>query len=204
MIDKSVPYFPIIMCLPGGTPLPDIPSLPDGYAYRLYTPGNEADWCAVEVSVKEFDHESKAKECFKRTFLPHEPELLRRMVFVADSNGRIVANATAWWGSDESLGTFARLHWVAVMPDFQGKGLGRAVVAKALALFPEVGPKGDIWLTTQTWSHIAVGLYASIGFRMHRSGTPGRDKNGYQEAMNVLRTVMELAVYQKLLETSLE
>lgn len=204
MIDKSVPYFPIIMCLPNGTPLPEVPLLPEGYSYKLYTHGNEVDWCAVEVSVHEFDNAEKARECFQETFMAHEPELFRRMVFIVDPDGRIVANATAWWGCDERLGSIARLHWVAVMPDVQGKGFGRAVVAKALSLFSEVGPKGDIWLTTQTFSHVAVDLYVSLGFRIHRSATPSGDKNGYQGAMNVLQSAMRPTVYQRLLSTALE
>ncbi|MCL1964025.1 MAG: hypothetical protein FWF69_03065 [Firmicutes bacterium] len=41
MLDKSVPYYDVVMCLPDGAELPAVPALPEGYAYTLYAPGKD-------------------------------------------------------------------------------------------------------------------------------------------------------------------
>ena len=39
MIDKSIPYYDVIMVRPGFLPSVEAPALPDGYRYALYAPG---------------------------------------------------------------------------------------------------------------------------------------------------------------------
>jgi len=41
VLDKSVPYYDVVMCLPDGAELPAVPALPEGYAYTLYAPGKD-------------------------------------------------------------------------------------------------------------------------------------------------------------------
>lgn len=204
MIDKSVPYFEMAMCRPGNLPLPKAPALPEGYAYHLYAPGDIAAWSRIETAVDEFDAEEKARAYFEKTFLPFEEELRRRGVFILDADGQAVADATAWWQEDPGLGRVAQLHWVATLPEVQGKGLGRAVVCKALSLYETEGPRGDIWLTTQTWSHVAIALYLSLGFRAHKHYRLGGRKNGYEQALPILERVMRPEMFAQLVDTALE
>lgn len=203
MIDKSVPYFDVVMVCDGALPVPPAPALPDGFRYHMYAPGDIAAWSAVEAAVDEFDDEVQARAHFQKEFMPHEAALRERMVFILGPDGQAVADAAAWWGEDAALGgRFAMLHWVAVRPDAQGKGLGRAVSARAMACFPRLGPSGDIWLTTQTWSHVAIGLYLSLGFCAHRTATPSGHRNGFEGALPVLEGVMPPDVYAALVNTA--
>lgn len=203
MIDKSLLYFDVVMVRPGDLPPIAAPTLPDGHRYRMYAPGAAADWADIQSAVDEFDTREQALAHFEREFLPHEAELARRMVFIEDADGRAVADATAWWGDDAQMGRFAMLHWVATRPDAQGRGLGRAVTEIALSLFPDVGPQGDIWLTTQTWSHVAIGLYLSLGFRAHRRIRLAGHDNGYFGAASVLQQVMPPRVFAQFTETAI-
>lgn len=205
MIDASIPYHDVIMVRPGSLPQVSAPALPEGYAYRMYAPGMEAGWSAIETAVKEFTSEAQASAHFAKAFLPQQAELPRRMAFVVkEATGRPVADATAWWMDNAALGRVALLHWVAVAPEAQGKGLGRAISMKALSRFPEVGPGGDIWLTTQTWSHVAIGLYLSLGFRAHRTYRLGGHENGFEQAVPVLERVMPAAAFARLVETAVD
>ncbi len=203
MLDKSVAYFDVIMCLPAGSRAPAPPALPPGYAYRLYRPGDAADWCAVEASVGEFVGESQAAEYFSREFAPYPDALAARMAFVMDAEGKTVATATAWWKQDEARGRLNMLHWVAVRPEAQGRGLGRAVTCKALSLFTQAEQKGDIWLTTQTWSHVAIDLYLKLGFRAHKTACVARHKNGFDGAARVLAPVMRPKSYARMMITAI-
>ena len=204
MLDKSLPYFDVVMCLPEGTALPETPPLPEGYAYTLYAPGDEAGWCATEAAVDEFDDEAQAMEYFRVEFAPHPKELPRRMVFIRDPQGVPVANAAAWWRMDDTRGRVPMLHWVAVKPSQQGLGLGRAVTLRALSRFADTKDKGDIWLTTQTWSHVAIDLYVDIGFRAHKTAIIAKHKNGFAGAAKVLEGVMRPKTYAKMMYTALQ
>lgn len=203
MIDKSIPYFDVVMVRPGHLPHVQAPDLPAGYSYHLYQPGDICRWTAVETAVDEFDEESQARAYFEKSFLPYEGELAQRMAFILDAEGQAVADATAWYAEDTALGRVALLHWVAADPRVQGKGLGRAVTCKALSLFAALGPQGDIWLTTQTWSHVAIGLYLSLGFCAHKTYEIAGHTNGYEGAAGVLQGIMPPAVYQQFVDTAI-
>ena len=158
MLDKSIPYKNIIMRMPSDQVSSlAAPVLPAGFRFRLYQDGDAAHWARIETSVLEFHDEAAASHYFLRDYLPFSDDLKRRCVFVVDQDNRPVATATAWYARSE-LGYQASLHWVAVMPAYQGLGLGKAVVQQTLSLFPALDSGEDVWLHTQTRSHVAVRL----------------------------------------------
>jgi GNAT superfamily N-acetyltransferase len=59
----------------------------------------------------------------------------------------------------------ARLRWFIVAPKFQGLGMGRALLDRALAFCKEAG-YGKIYLWTFKGLHVARSLYESKGFRL--------------------------------------
>jgi RimJ/RimL family protein N-acetyltransferase len=140
------------------------PKLPEGYTFAMYEDGNEHDWARLEAGVLEFPSEEKALEYFKREYSdPYREELYRRCVFIKNPAGKIVATTTAWF-MDSSIGHRNWLQWISTDPAEQGKGLGKAVIIKAMQLYPGIEPKSDVYLHTQTWSHTAIYLYHKIGF----------------------------------------
>ncbi len=201
MLDRSVPYFDICMCLPKGSKREAPPALPEGYRYKLFQPGDEHAWAEVETSVGEFIREEDALAYFGREFAPYPALLPKRMAFILGPDGEPLATATAWEKTDENLGRVLMLHWVAVKPSQQGKGLGRAITAKALSLYSNTDQ--DIWLHTQTWSHVAVDLYLSLGFRAHKSAVINRHKNGFDGASRTLQGVMRPKSYARFLLTAM-
>jgi len=203
MLDKSIPYKDIIMKLDHAnlTRL-SAPVLPPDFSFRKYQDGDAAVWSDIETSVLEFPDTQKAMEYFARDYQPFEQELKERMIFVVNEKGVPVATASAWWVAAGSIRK-ASLHWVSVRPEYQGMGLGKAVVLKALSLFPAYNPGEDIYLHTQTWSHIAVRLYLSLGFRMCKDDSLGKKKSDYEEALPILKSVLDGKTYDRLVETSL-
>ena len=203
MLDKSIPYRNIIMRLDAaaikGLPRPVLPS---GYALRAFQAGDEESWARIESAVLEFDAQADALAYFTREYLGFARELERRCVFVTAPDGRAVATATAWWGVN-----CASLSWVGVHPAHQSRGLGRAVVLEALSRYPSLEPGRDVYLHTQTWSHVAVGLYHSIGFYMLKTqsfssqtagGSVRVHHNDYDQAMSVLESVLSPEKIQSL------
>jgi GNAT superfamily N-acetyltransferase len=212
VLDKTISYKHIIMRMDAPTVQAiSPPVLPEGYTFRFFQPGDEKHWARIEASVLEFDSESEALEYFKRDYLPYLDELERRCVFVCRSDGLPVATATAWF-AESKLGYQASLHWVSVCPEYQGKGLGKAVVKKALSVFLSTDPGKDIWLHTQTWSHVAVRLYYSLGFKMQKSGRIAVNTNSnqgtrishaeFEESIQVLRDVYDSEWIDALIRTA--
>ena len=73
-----------------------------------------------------------------------------------------VGTASAWYKNDHRGLDNGLIHWVAVRPNYQGKGLGKAVLACALE-------KLSLWheramLGTQSKRLPAIALYLDIGF----------------------------------------
>ena len=202
MLDKTIPYKNMIMKLDcGRNSFTDLPELPAGFSYRKYQEGDEKYWTETETAVLEFSSTQQASAYFQKDFLPYESELKNRMVFITNTEGIPVANAAAWW-HDKKTSRQACLHWVAVRPEYQGLGLGRAVVVKALSLFSQYEPQKDIYLHTQTWSHVAVRLYMNLGFQLCRNDTLGNKLNDYESALDVLKSVFDEETFCRLVDTS--
>ncbi len=198
MLDKSVPYKVVIMKMPGERLARIQPQvLPKGFKYRFYVSGDEEQWCDLETSVLEFSEISKAREYFERDFLPLERELFSRMVFIVNDDGLVVATATAWWSEYEGRHQ-AAVHWVAVRPEYQGLGLGKALVSMALSLLAEIERGNDVYLQTQTWSHRAIRMYVHFGFCICRNDSLGKILSEYEDAMNVLASVYDEEVFREM------
>ncbi len=171
MLDKSLPYQGFIMKMrQEKLAAVTVPELPPGYHFKLYQDGDEVHWARLESSVLEFPSQEKALAYFNHDYRdPFRDELKRRCVFVTTDDGVPVSTATAWF-MESALGHKAWLQWIATDPGHQGRGLARAAIAKALSLYPAVGPASDIYLHTQTWSHKAIYLYHRIGFEFFLTG----------------------------------
>ncbi|MCL2637107.1 MAG: GNAT family N-acetyltransferase [Oscillospiraceae bacterium] len=166
MLDKSVPYVKILMKRRSGISAPEA-ILPDGFKFVFFKAGDEKYWAEIETSVAEFDNEQDALEQFREEFLPHLSELEKRCIFIENEKGEKVATGMAWWGNFYPQGeSFPWLHWIAVKPEAQGLGLGKAISAKATQLLIENSGEKEFYLSTQTWSHKAVGIYEKLGWEV--------------------------------------
>ena len=225
MLDKSLPYFRVILkrqpgaALPGssqstatllgpsqpaatistttpqnvslwGATLPG--SLPVGYSFVFYQPGDEQAWAEIETSVCEFAQVSDATAYFARDYLPLQNELQRRTLFVQTAGGEKVATFTAWWNYT-GVRRYPFMHWVAVKPEYQGLGLGKAIIAEGVRLM--VAIEGDVvmYIPTQTWSHKAIRLYRWAGFELEtEEPAPGGFVNQTADALPVIRELIGL------------
>lgn len=187
MLDKTVPYADFYMKRPAGLAVP-VPELPKGYRFVFYQAGDQEAWCRIETSVLEFKTKDDAASYFEKTFLPEEKELIQRMFFVEDPQGQKVATCTAWWEQvkDEKL---PLVHWVAVMPEAQRKGIARAMMCKVTQLLQEFSQDKPIHLHTQTWSHPAVDLYQQLGYQIIAEQIDGSKNHDYQKAIDILAAI---------------
>ncbi len=190
LLDKSVKYKPIIMCLKKEKYKPRrIILLPRGYKFKFYEKGDEKYWAEIEYSVGEFDSYEAALEYFQKDMKPYEEELMKRMVFIVNKDKIPVANACCWYKDIKGVHQ-AHVHYVAVRPEHQNKGLGKAVFLKMLSLFEAYEPNQDIYLHTQTWSHKAIRMYLKYGFEMVTDELANYHEKQREEAIQVLKEII--------------
>ena len=137
--------------------------LPAGLSYRMFQEGDDAVWAEIATSAGEFASDDLAGQQFRKEFENHQQELYNRCIFVDTEEGKSIGTATAWFGDFLPEKTAGRLHWVAVRENYQGRGIGKPLVSRALQLLSTFHQRA--YLTTQTTSYKAVKIYLDFGFR---------------------------------------
>nr|WP_243448051.1 GNAT family N-acetyltransferase [Clostridium perfringens] len=117
-------------------------------------------------------------------------ELERRTIFIENNNGEKIATFTAWWRyTGERRHPF--MEWVAVKPEYQGKGLGKALISEGVKLMIAIEGDCDMYIPTQTWSYKAIRLYRWAGFEFETEEKfPGGIKNETLEGIKVIKNLI--------------
>ncbi|MDZ5253891.1 GNAT family N-acetyltransferase [Clostridium sp. LIBA-8841] len=186
MLDKSVEFFRMVLKREKGTKLKSA-SLPEGFKFVKFKKGDEKAWAEIETSVLEFENVNVAKEYFENKYIPYSSEIERRILFIENENGEKIATFTAWWRyTGERRHPF--MEWVAVKPDYQGKGLGKALISEGVKLMVAIEGDCDMYIPTQTWSHKAIKLYRWAGFAFETEEKfPGGIENRTLEGIEVIK-----------------
>ncbi len=194
MIDRTIPFYNIIMRCDRVLPM-EI-KLPEGYSIRTYRPGDEQAWAAVMCAAGEQTSPEEALATFTQRYLAYAA-LTDRIFFAVDAQGHIVGSAIAWQDDPRSPGLRA-LHWVAVDPAHQSKGLGRALCQTCLRLFRREDNAAPVYLHTQPWSWKAILLYISLGFKLQPRDTFYSYENQYAQAMQTLKAIVSEEQYARM------
>jgi len=186
MMDKTVKFHKILMRRKAGTPYKNH-RLPNGYSFVMFKKGDEKAWVDIENSVQEFKTKKEAMSYFRERYLPYVDELERRCIFIQEPNGSKIATFTIWW---EYIGQrrYPWVSWVGVKPDYQGKGLGKALVCRGMKLLIDIEGDTETYLKTQTWSYKAVNLYIDQGFHIVKEKLDCNwDSEDYDKMISVLK-----------------
>jgi len=151
--------------------------LPAGYSIQWYRPGHEKQWQAIQLLADEYNRVTPG--LFEEQFGTDTQLLSERQCFLLDSEENIVGTATAWLDiqGEKSPG---RIHWVAIAPQQQGKGLAKPLLTIICKRLKQLG-HSKAYLTTQTVRIPAINLYAKFGF------TPVIDSEREKEIWEKLR-----------------
>ena len=164
MIDKSIPYYPLIMCKCDTKDYPKY-ELPEGYEFVFYKDGDVEKWSEVQTAVGSFESGEIGTQVFLRDFVNGQVlNAEERVIFVKAPNGDYIATAALWDG-DNFGDRKQRPHWIAVRDEHAGKGIAKAMLTFLMDLYNKLGYENDfVYLTTGTRNYPAIKLYEKFGF----------------------------------------
>lgn len=139
-------------------------ALPAGYALRAYAPGDVEAWVRIQQATETFF--TPTAETFAESMGTDEGVLCERVRFLVDEHGADVGTITAWSDAEFDGVDRGRIHWVALHPSVQGRGLARPMLSAACDLLLARG-YDTAWLWTGTGRTAALNLYLRFGFAAH-------------------------------------
>jgi GNAT superfamily N-acetyltransferase len=136
-------------------------SLPEPYTIRWYQTGDDQAWLRIE---KEAEKKPLIKdELFDKEFGDKRELLPDRLFFICDGNSKEIGTTTAWFYNNPDGKLYGLVHWVAIVPSEQGKGLGNFLMMTVCNRLKELGYEKAL-LNTSTARIPAINLYLKFGF----------------------------------------
>jgi GNAT superfamily N-acetyltransferase len=155
------PADPVSMVRETCEPFPVFP-VPKGHTIAWYQTGNEAWWYEIQ---RRADHLTAiTPDTFDRYFGEAPQELPRRQCYLLDASGAPIGTATAWFDNNYHGRVWGRPHWVAILPTWQGRGLGKALLSAVCRRLHELHPERS-FLRTASQRLAAIHLYMKFGFQ---------------------------------------
>ena len=163
------------------TSLEGIPAfaLPAGFSLRWYQPGDEAHWRRIHLAAERFveitpelfrqQFGAGTKERWRQPASAHERQhrlnsrlLQERQCYLLDPCGDVIGTGTAWFGDVEGA-RWGRVHWMAILPEFQRRGLGQGLMTAICQRLRVLGHE-RAYLHTSAARIPAIRLYLKFGF----------------------------------------
>jgi GNAT superfamily N-acetyltransferase len=139
-------------------------AMPAGCRLRAYVPGDVEAWVRIQQAAETFF--TPTAQTFAESMGSDDAVLQERVRFFVDENGDDVGTITAWSDAEFDGVDRGRIHWVALHPSAQGRGLARPMLSAACDLLLARG-YDTAWLWTGTGRTAALNLYLRFGFTAH-------------------------------------
>ena len=140
--------------------IPEFP-LPVGFSARWYQAGDEASWLRIQLAADRLNEITP--ELFLQQFGSDPALLCQRQCCLLDSRAEPIGTGTAWFKERFEGAPFGRVHWLAVLPQYQRRGLGKALMTILCQRLRELG-HNRAYLSTSTARIAAIRLYRLFGF----------------------------------------
>ncbi len=157
-------------------------ALPPGYSFRWYQDGDREAW--VRVQERSERYVSISPQLYDTEFGHNERELSRRQAFLLDAQRREIGTATAWFNDNYHGRPFGRVHWVAIVPEHQGRGLAKPLLTTVCNRLIELG-HDCAYLCTHTVRRAAISLYLSYGFEPEIGND--EERKAWDHVLEILR-----------------
>lgn len=149
---------PVAMSRPHLRAIPEFP-FPAGYGIRALLLEEGPLWTEIQ---RDTEHLLPITDrTFDEQFGDDREAIPQRCFVLVREDGHAVGAISAWYGRDAG-GAFGRIHWFAIRPAFQGRGLARPALSYALQRLAQWHQRA--WHTTSSSRLPALKLYLDYGF----------------------------------------
>jgi ribosomal protein S18 acetylase RimI-like enzyme len=145
---------------------------PDGYRMRPYAPGDVETWVRIQQAAEPYI--VPTADDFARSMPGDTAALAARVRFLVDPFGADIGTITAWHGALEDGRAIGQIHWVAIVPEAQGRGLAKPMLGAACALLRQ-HDHTSAFLESNTRRLPALNLYLRAGFVPYPRDAAERD-----------------------------
>jgi ribosomal protein S18 acetylase RimI-like enzyme len=160
--------------------------LPKGYHVRFCREDELDTWKAMQFDTAELAREYYGfmTDYYNQVYLKKGDLFFRRCVFICDDNDKPIGTCFLWKAYDEIW----TLHWFKVLNEYEGKGIGRALLSYVMQSLPQ--NEYPVFLHTHPESFRAIKLYSDIGFKILTNPYIGSRQNDLEECMPILEKYM--------------
>ena len=183
MTPKSEKNYGVTMIRQHMNHIPEFPC-PEGFNVRNYRPDEGHIWTRIQRAAEPYITIDDG--LFDREFSRDFKAMEDRSFFLITDDGEEIGTITAWWQSDwrgERGGEWGQIHWVAIHPDYQGRGLSKPMMSVAMNRLKESHER--CFLGTATKRIVAIKVYLDFGFY------PDLRAENSQEAWEQVASVLE-------------
>lgn len=173
-------------------------ALPAGFTTRALHRTELPAWKAMP-----FDDPQEAQayrafmdEYFQTTYARAEKTFFANTLVICDSSNRMVATGLLW----HAYALFLTVHWIKVLKEYEGRGLGRALLSLLFA--PVTEADLPMYLHTQPESFRAIKLYSDFGFELLTDPRIGTRDNHIFDCLPFLKQTMPEKDFAQLKFTS--
>jgi len=135
--------------------------IPEKFTLRWYEPGYEEHWLSIHLAAEK--EIPITPELFNRRFGSDPVVLAARQCYLFTPDGIPVGTVTGWLDPEFEGAPHSRVHFLAVAPAWQGKGLAKVLMSSILQRLKELGPS-RAYLATSSTRIRAIRLYLQFGF----------------------------------------
>lgn len=147
-------------------PLPVHPP-PPGFHIRYHAPEDVETWTSIQRAADKINTITDA--LFHETFGTDEALHRLRIMYITTATGEPFGTSAAWFGPDGPNHPLGRVHWLAIHPDFQGRGHSKVLMATTLGQLMRLGHR-ECYLKTDKTRTAAMALYKSMDFEERQNG----------------------------------
>ena len=172
----------------------DIPQVPlaEGFSIRPMRMDEGGVWSDIERDAELYF--PITERTFHSEFDRDLPATQWRSFFIVDHKGVAVGTVSAWYDRDHKGQDTGVIHWIAIRPAYQGRGLGKAAMSFALNQLSRWHERAI--LGTQTKRLRAIGMYLDFGF------LPELDHPGFIDVWREVNQQIKHPVLDRVLSQS--
>ncbi|MEM8861745.1 MAG: GNAT family N-acetyltransferase [Chloroflexota bacterium] len=129
---------------------------------RFFEDGESSTWIELQQASDPFF--TATADILNKTMPGSTEYRAERIMFLVDPAGHDIGSIAAWQTTEITEEEIGQIHWVAILPEAQGRGLSVPMLGAACHRLQEMGHR-QACLSTNMKRLPAVNLYLKFGFK---------------------------------------